>query len=76
MEDAQANAKANRLDKASFLQADLTKPQKALEKVLREGGGKLPDVVVVDPPRSGLSPKMIEALRALQVQQIAYVSCK
>jgi 23S rRNA (uracil1939-C5)-methyltransferase len=35
----------------------------------------IPDVVVVDPPRKGLSVEAIEALLQLQAPKIVYVSC-
>jgi 23S rRNA (uracil1939-C5)-methyltransferase len=34
-----------------------------------------PDIVIVDPPRSGLEKKGLEALLALGPERIAYVSC-
>jgi 23S rRNA (uracil1939-C5)-methyltransferase len=38
--------------------------------------GENPDVVIVDPPRAGLHPKVIETLLAHGPQTIVYVSCK
>jgi tRNA/tmRNA/rRNA uracil-C5-methylase (TrmA/RlmC/RlmD family) len=34
-----------------------------------------PDVVVVDPPRTGLGQELIQALIEVQVPRIVYVSC-
>ena len=34
-----------------------------------------PDVVVVDPPRAGLGPRVTQLLAALRVKRIAYISC-
>ncbi len=34
-----------------------------------------PDLVVVDPPRAGLGPKVTQLLAALRVKRIVYVSC-
>ena len=34
-----------------------------------------PDVIVVDPPRSGLGQRMLDGLLAQSARQIAYVSC-
>jgi 23S rRNA (uracil1939-C5)-methyltransferase len=34
-----------------------------------------PDLVVVDPPRAGLAPEVIDALSACGARRIAYVSC-
>ena len=37
--------------------------------------GRPPDTVLVDPPRRGLSPRLIEALKRWRVQHVIYVSC-
>src|SRR3954466_11612167 len=34
-----------------------------------------PDVVIVDPPRSGLSKKIVRRLLETEAQRIVYVSC-
>ncbi len=34
-----------------------------------------PDLVVVDPPRSGLPPKVLDAIVRMAPQEIAYISC-
>ena len=33
------------------------------------------DVVLVDPPREGMSPAMLDALKALRPGKIVYISC-
>ena len=37
--------------------------------------GERPDVIVVDPPRKGVSPDVIEAMAAMGPRRIVYVSC-
>ena len=37
--------------------------------------GDSPDTVIIDPPRSGLAPKLIRKLNRLGAQRIVYVSC-
>jgi|GEM_PF-5043357 len=34
-----------------------------------------PDVVVIDPPRSGCSPEMLAALNDTGIKKLVYVSC-
>jgi 23S rRNA (uracil1939-C5)-methyltransferase len=34
-----------------------------------------PDVVVVDPPRAGLHPKLVDEIASLAPKRIVYVSC-
>jgi 23S rRNA (uracil1939-C5)-methyltransferase len=34
-----------------------------------------PDVVIIDPPRAGLHPQVVQALREISPRRIIYVSC-
>ena len=34
-----------------------------------------PDVLVIDPPRSGLSDEMIKSMLKLKIKEIVYISC-
>ena len=45
------------------------------EFLRRAGTGEQPDLVVVDPPRTGLGPEVAAALVALRAPRITYVSC-
>jgi 23S rRNA (uracil1939-C5)-methyltransferase len=46
------------------------------EQYLENAGGKLhPDLVVVDPPRSGLGERVIRSLVRLDAPRITYVTC-
>ena len=50
--------------------------QATTEQYLRNVGGKLhPDLVVVDPPRGGLSESVPKLLASLRSPRITYVSC-
>jgi 23S rRNA (uracil1939-C5)-methyltransferase len=46
------------------------------EQYLENTAGKLrPELVVVDPPRSGLGEKVIEGLAKMKARRVTYVSC-
>jgi len=48
---------------------------KTAESFLEENQTLRADLVVVDPPRSGLHPSAVPTLRAISAPQIIYVSC-
>jgi 23S rRNA (uracil1939-C5)-methyltransferase len=68
--DARRNAERNRIDNARFRAADA---RLGLRPLLAEVGS--PDVVVVDPPRAGLSKKVVRRLTECAAARIVYVSC-
>jgi 23S rRNA (uracil1939-C5)-methyltransferase len=68
--DAEHNATANRIANASFVCADA---RLGIAPLLERAGR--PDVVIVDPPRSGLSKKIIRRLLECEAPRIVYVSC-
>ena len=68
--DAIDNAKLNGVDNARFFAGDV---RTALGPLVEQAGK--PDVVVVDPPRAGLSPKIVRRLLEAEPQRIVYVSC-
>ena len=70
VENARANARRNGIGNARFLCGDA--PQAARELA---GRGVRPDVIVVDPPRKGLSPETPEVLASMAPKRIVYVSC-
>ncbi|MFN8215631.1 MAG: 23S rRNA (uracil(1939)-C(5))-methyltransferase RlmD [Solirubrobacterales bacterium] len=68
--DAERNARRNRIENARFLAANArtgTRP-------LLEQAGR-PDVVVIDPPRAGLSAKIVRRVLECEARRIVYVSC-
>jgi 23S rRNA (uracil1939-C5)-methyltransferase len=67
--DAKAHVERLGLDNVSLWQGDV---QEFLEKKLPFFQ---PDIVIVDPPRSGLTPKTLALLPLLQAKKIVYVSC-
>ena len=64
------NADLNGISNAAFFAGEVGE---VLED-LRERAGD-PDVVVVDPPRAGLSGKALRRLARLEAKRIVYVSC-
>jgi 23S rRNA (uracil1939-C5)-methyltransferase len=64
------NAELNGIANAAFFAGEVGE---ALDD-LRERGGE-PDVVVVDPPRAGLSGKALRRLARLEPKRVVYVSC-
>jgi 23S rRNA (uracil1939-C5)-methyltransferase len=69
--DARANARANGVRNATFVEGDVLA---ALAEPAQAGRPR-PDVVVVDPPRAGLHPRVPAALAALGAARLVYVSC-
>ena len=68
--DARENAKRNGIENAEFFCADAGKAALELEEK-----GIHADVVVVDPPRKGLSEDAIKAIGRMAPRRIVYVSC-
>jgi 23S rRNA (uracil1939-C5)-methyltransferase len=68
--DAIACARSNEITKANFFAGDV---RLALPELLERAGR--PDVVVVDPPRAGLSKKVVHRIIDASPKRIVYVSC-
>jgi 23S rRNA (uracil1939-C5)-methyltransferase len=68
--DAIANARRNEIDNARFFAGDV---RLALREMVETSGR--PDVLVVDPPRSGLSAKIVRRVIEAAPTRIVYVSC-
>jgi 23S rRNA (uracil1939-C5)-methyltransferase len=68
--DAIENARLNGIDNARFFAGDV---RTAMRPLVEEAGR--PDVVVVDPPRAGLSAKIVRRLLETEAARVVYVSC-
>ena len=68
--DAIENARLNGVDNTQFFAGDV---RTAIRPLLEQAGR--PDVVVVDPPRAGLSQKIVRRILEAEAQRIVYVSC-
>ena len=70
VENAKNNAERNGINNAEFICADAGE---AAEKLARDG--LLPDVVIVDPPRSGCSEQTLSAIAEMAPERVVMVSC-
>lgn len=70
IENARHNAENNQIDNATFFCADAaqTAEQLYLDRLSV-------DIIVTDPPRSGMSPQTIEAIIKLNPSKLVYISC-
>ncbi len=68
--DAERNAERNGIGNARFLAGSA----RTGVRPLLEQAGK-PDVVLLDPPRSGLSQKIVRRVLECEAKRIVYVSC-
>jgi 23S rRNA (uracil1939-C5)-methyltransferase len=68
--DAKENARRNGIENARFLCADATQAAKQLL-----AAGVTPDVIVVDPPRKGCAPELLQSLFRFAPERIVYISC-
>ncbi|MDA8886655.1 methyltransferase domain-containing protein, partial [Bacteroidia bacterium] len=71
IEAAIENAKINGISNTEFLAGDLKDVFN--EKFYTEHGK--PDIIITDPPRSGMHPKVVDYLAYVEASKIVYVSC-
>ena len=67
VEAAKQNAELNGLTNCRFIAGDVLKVLDEIEDQ--------PDVIIVDPPRSGIHPKALQKILNYGVNQIIYISC-
>ncbi|MDR2615977.1 MAG: 23S rRNA (uracil(1939)-C(5))-methyltransferase RlmD, partial [Oscillospiraceae bacterium] len=68
--DARVNAALNGVTNAQFTEGDAGEAARSLEH-----SGVRPDVVVVDPPRKGLAPDVVDTIARLAPRRVVYISC-
>ncbi|HET8573327.1 MAG TPA: 23S rRNA (uracil(1939)-C(5))-methyltransferase RlmD [Edaphocola sp.] len=71
IKDAKVNAEWNHLNNCSFHVGDVS--QVATDDFFEEHGR--PDVIITDPPRPGMSEKLIGQLLKMRAPKLVYVSC-
>ena len=70
VENAGENARRNGIENAEFLCGDAGEAARALA-----ARGLRPRIVVVDPPRKGMSEEAVQAVASMQPERVVYVSC-
>lgn len=71
IENAHVNARANNIENCTFFTGDL---KRLFTPEFIETHGK-PDVLIVDPPRAGMHPKVVKQIAELRPERFVYVSC-
>jgi 23S rRNA (uracil1939-C5)-methyltransferase len=74
IERARRNAALNGLPNARFVVGEARPVLREWARGEREGAVK-PDLVVLDPPRAGLHPRVVARAAELEPRRIVYVSC-
>jgi 23S rRNA (uracil1939-C5)-methyltransferase len=69
--DAQVNARLNNVVNTTFVAGEA---ERLLDAQFLSTHGK-PHVIVIDPPRAGMHPRVIKQLLCIAPERIVYVSC-
>jgi len=72
LKDANKNAKINSIDNVEFIEANL---YKTFLPIVEKNNIPKPDVIIIDPPRSGMHKTTVEDVIQLNSEKIVYVSC-
>ncbi len=70
VKDSINNMKLNELKNCEFINGDVTEE---IPKLINKD--EKPDIIIFDPPRSGLNEKIIESIIDNKIKDIIYVSC-
>lgn len=72
VDDAKINSKLNSINNVRFETADL---YKSFLPLVKEKNLPKPDVMIIDPPRSGMHQNTVNDVLELEPKRIVYVSC-
>jgi 23S rRNA (uracil1939-C5)-methyltransferase len=72
IDDAKVNAELNKISNVNFFNADL---YKSFLPIVETNHLSKPDVIIIDPPRSGMHVNTVNDVIKLSPQKIVYVSC-
>ena len=70
--DAKSNAELNSIQNVDFTAAAA---EEYLPEYYRNNPGSKADIIILDPPRKGLAPEVLNTVTALAPNRIVYVSC-
>ena len=70
--DAEENAKLNKRNNVHFITADL---YKSFMPIVKEKNLSQPDIIILDPPRSGMHENTVNDVIKLNPKKLVYVSC-
>jgi 23S rRNA (uracil1939-C5)-methyltransferase len=73
VEDAWRNAEINGIKNCKFIAGDLREKLYTDKSWMRQT--PKPDVIIIDPPRSGMHPDVVKAISRIKPERIVYVSC-
>jgi 23S rRNA (uracil1939-C5)-methyltransferase len=71
VKNARRNAKANGIENVTFVTGDM---MRLFNAAFVKKHGR-PDVLIVDPPRAGMHPKVVDQIRELAPDRFVYISC-
>ncbi|MBE6548635.1 MAG: 23S rRNA (uracil(1939)-C(5))-methyltransferase RlmD [Ruminococcaceae bacterium] len=75
VECAKKNAEINGVENAYFFCGDASDTGGLLANAKKTLGDFTPDVVVIDPPRKGTTPELMDYLSDIGINKIVYISC-
>lgn len=71
VEDAKLNSNLNGINNTIFYAGDMAKI--LTSEFIKQNG--CPDIIITDPPRAGMHPKVIEQILEIAPRRIVYISC-